>query len=109
MPRFLREAVFTAALTVAVPVWAQVPITAEVLNRQELNRLACAQQPRRIAPPDDFIDDPVGMNAAALAAGATCGSRLSSLAPSAWTWGSGRRISGQHGASRRPHPVLMIN
>jgi hypothetical protein len=70
MPRFLREAVFTAALTVAVPVWAQVPITAEVLNRQELNRLACAQQPRRIAPPDDFIDDPVGVNAAALAAGA---------------------------------------
>jgi hypothetical protein len=52
-----------------VPVWAQVPITAEDLNRQELNRLVCAQQPGRIAPPNDFIDDAVGMNAAALAVG----------------------------------------
>jgi hypothetical protein len=69
MTRFLREAAFLAALTVAVPVWAQVPITAEDLNRQELNRLAYAQQPARIAAPNDFIADPVGVNAAALAAG----------------------------------------
>jgi hypothetical protein len=70
MPRFLRDAAFTAALIVAAPAWAQVPITAEDLNRQELNRLAYAQQPGPIAPPNDSIDDPVGVNVAALAAGA---------------------------------------
>jgi hypothetical protein len=69
MPRFLREAALTAALAVALPVWAQVPITAEELNRQELTRLAYAQQSGRMAPPNDFIDDPVGVNAAALAVG----------------------------------------
>jgi hypothetical protein len=70
MPPFLREAAFTAALTVAVPVGAQVPIAAENLNRQELNRLADVQQQlERIAAPNDFIADPVGVNAAALAAG----------------------------------------
>ena len=42
MTHLLREAAFTVALTVATPVWAQVPITAEDLNRQELNRLATA-------------------------------------------------------------------
>jgi hypothetical protein len=61
MTRFLRDAAFTAALTVTVPVWAQVPITAEDLNRQELNRLAHAQQSGWIAPPNGFIADPVGL------------------------------------------------
>ena len=42
MTRLLREVVLTAALTIAAPVWAQVPMTAEDLNRQELNRLATA-------------------------------------------------------------------
>jgi hypothetical protein len=40
MTHLLRGAAFTVALTIAAPVWAQVPMTAEVLNRQELNRLA---------------------------------------------------------------------
>src|SRR5216684_3077708 len=69
MTRLLRETAFAAVLTIAAPVWAQVPMTAEDLNRQELNRLAYAQQPGRIAPPDVFITDAVGVNAAALAAG----------------------------------------
>jgi hypothetical protein len=58
MTRLLREAAFTAVLTLSSPVWAQ---TAEDLNRQELNRLAYAQQPGRIAPPNVFIADPVGL------------------------------------------------
>ena len=60
MTRFLREAAFTAVLTVAAPVWAQAPMTAEDLNRQEQNRLAYAQQPGRTTPPV-FIADPVGL------------------------------------------------
>jgi hypothetical protein len=40
MTRLIRKAAFTAVLTVAGPVWAQVATTAEELNRQELNRLA---------------------------------------------------------------------
>jgi|SRR5580704_15703847 hypothetical protein len=64
-----RETAFTAALTVAMPLWAQAPITTEELNRQGLNRPAYVQQLERIAPPNDFIDDPVGVNAAALAVG----------------------------------------
>lgn len=61
MSRLLREAAFTAVLTVTAPVWAQVPMTAEDLNRQELNRLAYAQQPERIAPPNAVVGDPVGL------------------------------------------------
>jgi|SRR5271168_324663 len=60
MTRFLREAAFAAVLTVAAPVWAQAPMTSEDLNRQEVNRLAYAQQPGRTAPPV-FIADPVGL------------------------------------------------
>ncbi len=71
MPRFSRGAAFAAVLTIAAPVWAQSPVTAEDLNRQELNRLAYAQQPGRIVPPDVFIADAVGVNTAALAAGRT--------------------------------------
>jgi NAD(P)-dependent dehydrogenase (short-subunit alcohol dehydrogenase family) len=54
MTRLLREAAFAAVLTVAAPVWAQAPMTAEDLNRQELNRLAYVQQPARAAPPNGF-------------------------------------------------------
>jgi hypothetical protein len=61
MTRLLREAAFTAVLTIAAPVWAQVPMTAQDLNRQELNRLAYAQQPGPIAPPDVVVADPVGL------------------------------------------------
>ena len=60
MTRFLREAAFSAVLTIAAPVWAQPPMTSEDLNRQELNRLAYAQQPGRTTPPV-FIADPVGL------------------------------------------------
>jgi hypothetical protein len=69
MTRLLREAAFAAVLTVAAPVWAQVPMTAEDLNRQELNRLAQAPQAGRTAPANVVINDTVGVNAAALAAG----------------------------------------
>jgi hypothetical protein len=58
MTRLLREAAFAAVLVVAAPAWAQ---TAEDLNRQELNRLAYAQQPGRVAPPNVAIADPVGL------------------------------------------------
>ena len=61
MTNLLREAVFAVVLTVGVPAWAQVPMTAEDLNRQELNRLAYAQQPGRIAPPNVVVPDPVGL------------------------------------------------
>ena|SRR5258708_322554 len=61
MTNLIRGAAFTAVLMVAAPVWAQVPMTAEDLNRQELNRLAYAQQPGRMAPPNVFIADPVGL------------------------------------------------
>lgn len=57
MTRFLREAALVTLLTVVVPVWAQA-MTAEDLNRQELNRLAHAQQ---IAPPNVLVPDPVGL------------------------------------------------
>lgn len=57
MARFLREAVLVTLLTVAVPVLA-VAMTAEDLNRQEMNRLAHAQQ---MAPPNGFVADPVGL------------------------------------------------
>jgi hypothetical protein len=67
MSHFLRGAAFTAALTVAVPVWAQVPLTSEQLNSQELNRLAQAQQAAPVAPPNGFIGDAVGLNAAVAA------------------------------------------
>jgi hypothetical protein len=57
MTRFLREAALASLLTVAAPLWAQA-MTAEDLNRQELNRLAHAQQ---IAPSNGFVADPVGL------------------------------------------------
>lgn len=57
----IRETAFMAVLTVAAPVWAQTPMTAEDLNRQELNRLAPASQPTRIAPANGFVADPVGL------------------------------------------------
>jgi hypothetical protein len=57
MTRFLREAAFTAVLTIAAPVWAQTVMAAE---DQELNRLAYPQQPGRTAAPV-FIADPVGL------------------------------------------------
>ena len=61
MTRLFRNAVFTTVLMVAAPVWAQMPTTAEDLNRQELNRLANAQQLRWVAPPNMVVDDPVGL------------------------------------------------
>ena len=61
MIRLLRNAAFTTVLMVASPVWAQMPPTAEDLNRQELNRLAITQQPRWTAPPNMVVDDPVGL------------------------------------------------
>lgn len=61
MTRLLRGAVLTAMLTVAAPVWAEVPTTAEDLNSQELNRLAQLQEPGRMAPPNVVIPDPVGL------------------------------------------------
>jgi len=61
MIRCLREASFIVALTVAAPVWAQPPMTAEDLNRQELNRLASAPQPGPVAPSNVVIPDPVGL------------------------------------------------
>ena len=51
-----------AVLTVAPPVWAQVPLAAEDLNRLELNRLATTTT---TAPPittaPAFVPDPVGL------------------------------------------------
>jgi hypothetical protein len=67
MSYVLRGAVFTAALMVAVPVWAQAPSTAEQLNSQELNRLAHVQQALPAAPPNAFIADAAGLNAAVAA------------------------------------------
>ena len=61
MTRLLREAAFVAVLAVAAPVWAQAPMTAADLNRQELNRLASAQASGRMAPPNGFVADPVGL------------------------------------------------
>jgi len=60
MSSFLQGAAFTAALTIAAPVWAQVPITAEDLNRQELNRLATTTAAPVAAAPA-FVADPVGL------------------------------------------------
>lgn len=53
----LRKAAFIVALTVASPVWAHSPMSAEELNGQELYRLAT--QPA--APPNAVIPDPVGL------------------------------------------------
>jgi len=61
MTRLLRQAAFVAVLAVAAPVWAQAPMTAEDLNRQELNRLTSAPATGRIAPPNNFVADPVGL------------------------------------------------
>jgi hypothetical protein len=45
MTSFLPGAAFIAALTITGPVWAQAPMTAEDLNRQELYRLATTTTP----------------------------------------------------------------
>ena len=45
MTSLLPGAAIAAALTIAAPVWAQVPITAEDLTRQELGQLAATQAP----------------------------------------------------------------
>jgi len=52
----LRQVAFIAVLTVAAPVWAHSPMSAEALNQQELIRLA-TQPP----PPNAVIPDPVGL------------------------------------------------
>ncbi|HEV2188385.1 MAG TPA: hypothetical protein VGR70_14340 [Stellaceae bacterium] len=61
MTRLLREAAFVTVLAVAAPVWAQAPMTAADLNRQELNRLASAPAPAPMARPNGFVADPVGL------------------------------------------------
>ena len=61
----LRLVAFAAIVAATTPVCAQAQMTAEDLNRMELNRLLQAQQPSRIAPPvappSVFIADPVGL------------------------------------------------
>ena len=56
MMSHVREAAFIAVLTVAAPVWAHSPMSAEALNQQELLRIA-TQPP----PPNAVIPDPVGL------------------------------------------------
>jgi hypothetical protein len=60
MTSFLPGVAFIAALTIAAPVWAQGPMTAEDLNRQELYRLATTTTPP-VAGVPAFVPDTVGL------------------------------------------------
>jgi hypothetical protein len=76
MTPFWPGAALVSALTIAAPVWAQVPMTAEDLNRQELYRLATTTAPlglivaegMRPQPPSPGLLTAVGYG---LATGAT--------------------------------------
>lgn len=47
--------VFAAALTIAAPVWAQASLTAEELNREELNHLTTSHgAPVVVVPSDQY-------------------------------------------------------
>jgi len=61
MPRISRNAAFIAVLAVTAPAWAQMPTSAEDLNRQELYRLAYVQQTVQVAPATVIVPDPVGL------------------------------------------------
>jgi hypothetical protein len=68
MTRLLRTTALMAALTVAAPVCAQVPMTAENLNRLEMNRLVYVQvRPAAaypVVPYSVVVPDPVGLTVA---------------------------------------------